>query len=120
MRLDNYGIGIYWVLTIIFFIVLVFILALPGFFDLDRKENAEQCIRNMDAIKSAVAQYMDDRNEIFTGNTTDLVRTNYLRTANEECPEGSVGDKYQITVDPETREITVQCLNVAQFPDHTL
>jgi len=120
MSFNRYGIGIYWVLTVIFFIGLVFILALPMFFDLDKKEKTEQCISNMNNVKSAVEQYMHDRNEIFTGTTADLVRTNYLRSAFDECPEGQIGDKYSISVDPETREVTVRCQNVAEFVDHTL
>lgn len=120
MRHNQYGIGIYKIFALIFMLALIFILALPQFFDLQKREKTEQCIRNMKEVKAAVEQYMRDRDEIFTGNTGDLIRTKYLRIADEECPEGTVGDKYLISVDPETRKVTITCANVNDYPDHVL
>ena len=120
MKQNQHGIGIYKIFAIIFMLALVFILALPQFYDLNKKEKTEQCINNMKEVKAAAEQYMRDRNELFTGNTGDLIRTKYLKIANEECPEGSVGDKYFISVDPETRKVTVICANQNDYPDHVL
>jgi len=120
MGLNERGIGIYKVLIVVFFIGLCFILALPLFFNLDERKNTEQCIHNMKEVRTAVEQYMRDREVVFTETTADLVRTRYLRAAYEECPEGPTGNKYFISVCPETLEITVRCLMVEQFPDHVL
>ena len=120
MVLNEHGIGIYRVLIVVFLFGLCFILALPLFFNLDARKNAEQCVNNMREVRTAVEQYMRDREVIFTGTTADLVRTRYLRAAYEECPEGSPGNKYFISVDPDTREISIRCLMVERFPDHVL
>ena len=120
MGLNKHGIGIYKVLIVVFFVGLCFILALPLFFNLDARKNTEKCINNMREVRLAVEQYMRDREVLFSGTTADLVRTRYLRAAFEECPEGSAGNKYFISVDPNTREITIRCLMVEKFPDHVL
>ena len=120
MKLNENGFGIYKIIAIVFFIGLCFILALPMFFNLDEREKTEACLNNMKEVRSAVQQYMDQRNEAFTGNTDDLVRTGFLRTAFTACPSGNAGDKYEIIVDPATRAITIRCLNVRKFPSHVL
>ena len=120
MRLNENGFGIYKIIAIVFFVAMCFVLALPTFFNLDAREKTETCLNNMREVRAAAEQYMRDRNTVFTGTTADLVRTRYLRTAYEECPEGRAGSKYRIIVDPETRVVTVQCLHVEQFPDHVL
>jgi hypothetical protein len=56
------------------------------------------------------------------------VRTKYLKTANEACPEGGFQHKYRIVVDqaiyverePETWIINVYCANEKDFHDHSL
>ncbi len=120
MRLNENGLSIYKVLALIFMLGLIFILALPQFFDLHQKEKTELCLFNMKEVKLAAEQYMRERNEVFTGTVDDLIRTKYLRIAESECPEGTVGDKYLISVDPETLEVTITCANVADYPDHVL
>jgi competence protein ComGC len=89
-------------------------------FDMQKMQKTERCIANMKEVKLAVEQYMRDRDELFTGNTADLNRTGYLKTAFERCPEGAAGDKYTIKVEPETRTIFVFCNNTAEHPDHIL
>jgi len=94
------GFSIYKVITIISFLVLVFVLALPQFYNLDKKEKTEQCVENMENIVHAVQQYMMERNEEFNvsrkEDTTDLKRTGYLNAV-LECPEKGPGDNYIIS-----------------------
>lgn len=120
MKTNQKGVSVYRIVSIIFLLALIAVLSLPKFFDLNKKQKSEDCIRNMKEIKAAVESYMTDRNEAFSGNTGDLVRLKYLKTAYEECPEGSVGDKYIISVNKETREINVKCPNEANNKDHVL
>jgi len=94
------GFSIYKVITVLSFIVLVFVLALPQFFNLEKKEKTEQCVDNMEKIYRAVQQYMLERNEEFNvtqkQDTSDLKRTGYLASV-LECPEKGPGDNYMIT-----------------------
>jgi len=114
---NQFGKGIYKVFALLFFLGLVFILALPQFFDLRTREKTEECINNMKEVKAAAEQYMRDRDHLFTGTVDDLTRTRYLKTAHIQCPEQG---KYTIMVDAETLEVTVVCNNIGRFPDHTL
>ncbi len=120
MKTNQNGVSVYRIVSIIFLLALIAVLSLPKMFDLNKKQKAEDCIRNMKEIKSACETYMSDRNEVFTGNTGDLVRFKYLKTSFEECPEGSVGDKYIISINKDTREVTVKCPNEGLFKDHVL
>ena len=94
------GFSIYKVITVLSFLVLVFVLALPQFFNLEKKEKTEQCVTNMENIYRAVQQYMFERNEEFNvsrkQDTSDLKRTGYLPSV-LECPEKGPGDNYIIT-----------------------
>ncbi|MCD4829754.1 MAG: hypothetical protein K8R90_10040 [Candidatus Cloacimonetes bacterium] len=93
------GFSIYKVITILSFLVLVFVLALPQFFNLEKKEKTEQCVSNMENIYRAVQQYMFERNEEFNvsrkQDTSDLKRTGFLSSV-LECPEKGPGDNYVI------------------------
>ncbi len=127
MRRNEHGISVYTILSILFFAVLIFVLALPMTFDLNKKQKTEECIRNMKEVKKAISAYMIDRNQAFKGSTSDLVRYKYLKTSYEECPEGNINDKYFVSgegtmVDGtfEPGKITVKCPNEEQFKDHTL
>ncbi|KQC02967.1 MAG: hypothetical protein APR54_02525 [Candidatus Cloacimonas sp. SDB] len=112
-------ISIYKIISIIAFLVLVFILIIPQKFNINRKQKTEECIRNMKTIYEAIDNYMKEREESFTGTTQDLVRTGYLKKS-YECPENGVGDKYFMEGNLETGEITVKCPNEEKYPDHVL
>ena len=117
MKLNTYGFSVYKVLAIIFFLGLIFVLALPQFYDLRTREKAEECINNMKEVKAAAEQYMRDRDTIFTGTVDDLTRTRYLKTAHIQCPDQG---RYTVIVNPETMQVSVECNNVATLPDHVL
>ncbi|MCL2064534.1 MAG: hypothetical protein FWG98_09205 [Candidatus Cloacimonetes bacterium] len=117
MKMNQYGFSVYKVLALIFFLGLVFVLALPQFFDLQSREKTEECINNMQEVRAAAEQYMRDREQLFVGTVDDLTRTRYLRTAHIICPYQG---KYSVSVDPETSHVSVECFNVADYPDHVL
>ena len=123
MKFDEYGVGIYKILIIIFFVGLCFVLALPLFYNLDEAKDTETCINNMREVRTAVRQYMSDRNEIFTGTTRDLTRTGYLSSVFERCPSGRGGDNYFISVvrgEDGQVDIEIRCMLVDQHPNHVL
>lgn len=113
------NINIYKIISAIAFLVLVFILIIPQKYNVNRKQKAAECVRNMKTIYEAVQNYMSEREESFTGSTQDLVRTGYLKKS-FECPENGVGDKYFIEGDFNTGTITVRCPHEAKFSDHKL
>ncbi len=141
---NNHGFSIYKVISIVSFLAMIFVLALPQFYDLEAKEKSEQCVKNMEQIYFAVQRYMIERNLEFNADgsedTSDLKRMGYLEAV-LECPEKAAGDKYIIkglwteegrNMDPERRkylpeeekknliEITVTCPWEKEFPDHKL
>ncbi len=141
---DSRGFSIYKVISIISFLAMIFVLALPQFFDLEAKEKSTQCVKNMEQIYFAVQRYMIERNLEFNADgsedTADLKRMGYL-DAILECPEKAAGDKYIIeglwteqgkNMDPETRKflpeeekkklikIIVQCPWEKEYPNHVL
>ena len=117
MKLNQKGISVFKILALIFFLGLVFVLALPQFFDLRTREKTEECINNMKEVKAAAEQYMRDRDVLFTGTVDDLTRTRYLRTAHILCPDQG---KYTVQVDPENWQVTVICNNADKLTDHVL
>ena len=112
-------VSIYKIISIVAFLVLIFILVIPQKFNVNRKQKTEECLKNMKIIYDAIENYMAERGESFTGTTQDLVRTGYLKKS-YECPEKSVGDKYFMEGDITTGEITVKCPNEEAFKDHVL
>ena len=112
-------ISIYKIISLVAFLVLVFILIIPQKFNVNRKQKTEECLKNMNTIYEAIENYMAEREESFIGTTQDLVRTGYLKKS-YECPEKSVGDKYFMEGNYSTGEITVKCPNEDAFPDHVL
>ena len=111
--------SIYKVISIVALIILFFILIIPQKYNVNKKQKAEECIKNMSLIYKAIDAYMVEREEDFTGTTQDLMRMNYLKKT-FECPENGVGDKYFMEGDYETGTITVTCPHVDKFPDHVL
>lgn len=120
MKRNDSGFSIYLVVSIVFFLVLVFVLALPQKFDLNAKENTDTCIKNMKSIKHAMTEYIKEYPQDKNPTLDDLVKLKKIKQSENECPTGNVGDKYIITIDPKTQEVTVKCPNEAEFKDHVL
>ncbi len=112
-------ISIYKIISIVAFLCLAFILILPQKFNINKKQKAEECIRNMKTIHDAIELFMQEREIDFVGTAQDLMRMGYLKKT-FECPEKSVGDKYFMEGDFESGEITVTCQNIEEFHDHEL
>ncbi|MDD3050497.1 MAG: type II secretion system protein [Candidatus Cloacimonetes bacterium] len=115
------GFSVYTVISIIGIIALAFILVLPQMFSLDKKENTEQCIRNMKSIRDAVSKYFEIAQKDFVGDIDDLDRQVGLKVS-MECPANGVGDKYYVHGNYETGEIIVTCPHAekAEYSDHKL
>ncbi|MBC8385429.1 MAG: hypothetical protein H8E57_07920 [Candidatus Cloacimonetes bacterium] len=113
------SISLYKIISVVAFVVLIFILIIPQKFNINKKQKAEECIRNMKTIYEAIELYMQEREEDFNGTAQDLVRTNYLKKT-FECPESGVGDKYKMSGDYESGEIVVECPHYEEFHDHKL
>lgn len=111
--------NIYKVISLVALAVLLFILIIPQKYNVNKKQKAEECIKNMSTIYKAIDAYMLDREEDFIGTAQDLMRMNYLKKT-FECPENGVGDKYFMEGDYETSKITVNCPHAVKFPDHVL
>ncbi len=120
MLSNRKGISVYAIISILAALILTFILILPQVLDIQRKENTEQCIKNMREIETAIGRYMNERQENFAGDTTDLHRTGYLRRPLYVCPEGTPESRYYVEGNYETGEITVTCPHVDEYPDHVL
>jgi len=134
MLRNQNGISVYTVLSIILFIVLVFILALPNFFNLDKEKNLEDCINNMKQIWVATTDYMRDTNADFNGDLSLLIKTpkkddpkNTYLSSNLYCPETSHQKKEYLVYGKYVAEqigteikhnygIIILCPNLAQYP----
>ncbi|MDY6914749.1 MAG: hypothetical protein SVM86_00320 [Candidatus Cloacimonadota bacterium] len=111
--------NIYKLISIISFLVLIFILALPQFYNIDKKKNTEQCIKNMKILYKAIENYMEERQTDFNGTQRDLRRTGYLKKT-YVCPSARPDDKYFLKGVHETGEIIVKCPLEEELPDHKL
>ncbi|MEA2104698.1 MAG: hypothetical protein U9P79_08700 [Candidatus Cloacimonadota bacterium] len=109
------GFSLYTVISIIAFLSLIFILVLPQIFDVKKEEKLKLRYEQMTKIKEAVIQYMTDRNQPFTGDLFELVRTNYLNHA-YESPFNGNGDKYIAEGNLETMEVTIKDPNEMEVP----
>jgi len=94
MLRNQKGISVYTVLSIILFIALVFVLAIPNFYNLDKEQNVEDCINNMKTIWVGTTDYLRDNNKDFDGDLNTLKKTrkatdnkSYYLTGNPYCPE---------------------------------
>lgn len=138
MLRNQSGISVYTVLSIILFVALVFILAVPNFYNLDKEKNVDDCINNMKQIWVATTDYMRDTNQDFSGDLNLLTKTakksdpksKYLPSM-RYCPETSrqkneylVYGKYIAEqVGTEVKHnfgVIVLCPNVAGFNKHFL
>jgi hypothetical protein len=142
------GFSVYTIISIILFLALVFILALPNFFNLDKTKNEDDCINNMKLIWVAASDYMKDNLTAFNGDV-NVLRTTYKKSAEViegkkaasnrnhyldrkfECPENR-GSKAQYLVFSKlliediqgTKKLNygtiVVCPNLARYPKHFL
>ncbi|MEN6445069.1 MAG: hypothetical protein ABFC98_03380 [Candidatus Cloacimonas sp.] len=138
MLSNQNGISFYTVLSIILFIALVFILAVPNFFNLDKEKNLEDCVNNMKQIWVATTDYMRDTNKDFSGDISLLTKTykvqdpkhTYL-SSNLYCPETSRQKKEYIVYGKYVAEqigteikhnygVIIYCPNLTQFPKHII
>ncbi|HNX00164.1 MAG TPA: hypothetical protein PLE74_11700 [Candidatus Cloacimonadota bacterium] len=118
---NSKGFSIYSIISIIAALTLIFVLALPSFFNVNKKQKQTECIKNMEEIYRAINQYMNDKKADFKGDAMDLKTAAYLKTV-YECPEDGMGDKYQMSgkYNPAGNEITVTCPNAKDFPSHVI
>lgn len=94
MLRNQNGFSVYTVLSVILFVALVFILAIPNFYNLDTNKNIDDCINNMKTIWVATTDYVKDTQADFNGDISVLTRTKkaadpkspYLQTQGF-CPE---------------------------------
>lgn len=94
MLRNQKGISVYWILSAILFIGLIFILALPNFYNLDTEKNIDTCTTNMKSIWVAATDYVRDFGTDFGGDLDVLRNTrkkqdpknSYLATTTF-CPE---------------------------------
>jgi len=136
MLLNQRGISVYTVLSVILFLALVFILALPYMYNLDKEKNIDDCTTSMKNIWVAVTDYMTDTKSDFNGDLNLLRNTrkqndpkNYYLAETKFCPESQrqkteyiVFGKYlEEMVGTELKANTgvlVFCPNLADFPKH--
>lgn len=102
--------SIYKIISILAFIALFFILSLPNFFNINKKQESEQCIKNMRAVYNGALEFMRTEQKDFNGTSSDLERLGYLNKS-YECPSEGPGDKYQVTVNYEEQKVSVRCIN---------
>lgn len=148
MSLNERGFSVYTIISLVLFLALIFILALPSFFNLDKSKNEEDCINNMKLIWVASTDYMKDNLTSFNGDL-NLLKTSYKKTAGVmdagsktkrrepylpkifECPENR-GSKAQYIVFSKffledmqgTQKMNygtiVVCPNLLRYPKHYL
>ncbi|MFO7659996.1 MAG: hypothetical protein R6V77_03700 [Candidatus Cloacimonadaceae bacterium] len=90
MCLNERGFSVYTIIIIVLLLALVFILALPSFFNLDKTKNEEDCINNMKLIWVASTDYMKDNLTTFNGDL-NLLKTSYKKVP--DVMEGSAQSK---------------------------
>ena len=145
MLLNERGFSVYTIISVLLLFALIFILALPNFFNLDKAKNEEDCINNMKLIWVAASDYMKDNQTSFNGDL-NLLKTSYKKSAAGmdkgeavsknhylekifECPENR-GSKEQYIVFSKflvediqgTKKLNygtiVVCPNLARLPKH--
>lgn len=94
MLRNQSGFSVYTIISIVLFLMLVFVLALPNFFNLDKEQNVEDCINNMKTIWVATTDYVRDTKVDFNGDLEVLTKTrklqdekNYYMQTIPFCPE---------------------------------
>ena len=79
MLRNQRGFSVYTIISIVLFAALVFILAIPNFFNLDKEKNIEDCINNMKTIWVASTDYVRDTSADFNGDLDKLTGTKKAR-----------------------------------------
>jgi len=138
MLRNQNGISVYTVLSIILFAALIFVLAIPNFYNLGKEQNVEDCINHMKEIWVATTDYLRDTNADFSGDLNILRTTrkamdnrSYYLGSSSYCPETSrqkieyvVFGKYVAeTIGTEVKHnygVIVYCPNLDQYPKHFL
>ncbi len=122
--LNKKGISVYLIISIVGILALAFILILPQAMDIQRREKAEECIKNMREIEDAIRRYMSERERNFSGDAGDLNRTGYLRRGVYVCPSGTPASHYYMEGNYENWEVIVTCPlhneDPEAYPDHRL
>jgi len=148
MILNERGFSVYTIISIILLLAMIFILALPSFFNLDKTKNADDCVNNMKLIWVAATDYMKDNLTEFNGDL-NVLKTSYKKAKDVmdrsakskrktaylektlECPENR-GSKAQYVVFSKflvediagTQKLNygtiVLCPNLARYPKHLL
>jgi hypothetical protein len=132
------GFSVYTIISVILLLALIFVLALPNFFNLDRGKNEETCINNMKLIWVASTDYMKDNGKDFSGDLT-LLKTLYKKNNPKdhyietipECPENRGADnnyivfgKYYEEEIQGTKKMNyatiVLCPNTGKFSKHLI
>lgn len=138
MLRNQNGISVYTVLSIILFAALIFVLAIPNFYNLDKEQNVEDCINNMKEIWVATTDYVRDTQKDFDGDLESLRKTRkaldpksyYLGSASY-CPETArqktdyiVFGKYIADrIGDEVKHnygVIVYCPNMDKYPKHMI
>lgn len=136
MLRNQKGISVYTVISIILFVGLIVVLAIPNFFNLDKEQNITDCTNNMKEIWVATTDYLKDTNADFDGDLEILRTTHKAQDPNSYylgkrsyCPETSrqkhdylVYGKYvSEKIGDETKHnygVIVYCPNLGTFPKH--
>lgn len=137
LRKQN-GISVYTVLSVILFLALIFVLAIPHFFNLDKEKNVDDCINNMKEIWVAATDYIRENKTDFGGDLQLLNNTRkksdpkrkYLEkisycpeTARTKTPYLVYGKYVQDMIGTETRDnigVIVLCPNLKTYFNHYL
>jgi len=117
MYLNEKGFSAYTIISVILLLALVFILALPNFFNLDKAQNEENCINNMKLIWVASTDYMKDNMQSFNGDL-NLLTTGFKKSqAGIDSVATASKNHYmdKIPVCPENRGSNAQYLVFSKF-----
>ncbi|MFO8145311.1 MAG: hypothetical protein R6T89_06260 [Candidatus Syntrophosphaera sp.] len=131
------GSTLFWVISVILAIVVIFLLALSGRYNLDPEKNIDDCTTNMKNIWVAANDYVLDTQQDYEGDLDVLrstmmkERDSYYLAEEKYCPESQgekddyiVFGKYATEViNEETKHyagIIVLCPNLDRFGRHLL
>ncbi|MDZ4182187.1 MAG: hypothetical protein U1B83_04860 [Candidatus Cloacimonadaceae bacterium] len=138
MLRNQKGISVYAILSVILFAALIFVLALPYFYNLDKDKNVDDCTTNMKSIWVAATDFVRDNRSDFGGDlnvlrntpkasdpkSTYLAELTYCPETHREKNGYIVFGKYEEEmINEEVKQNTgviVICPNLENFPKHFL